>query len=191
MRTGDRPERWRWVGLAWWVVVVAVAMAAKLGGWLDPFALIEQVSQAPPGVMVLAVIAAFIAAGLAFVPVTIMIAACGALFGPRLGLAYGLVGAFTAATTYYAIGRRAGQPVIDRFAGPRLRAHLHAIARRGLLAVAVLRLLPIAPHVVVGLAAGAMRIRFRDYLLGTMLVITPLATVLVTLGNALASRAAP
>jgi phospholipase D1/2 len=191
MRTQDRPERWRWLGVAWWVVVVAVAIAAKLGGWLDPRALIEQVSRAPAALVMLGVVATFVVAGLAFVPVTIMIATCGALFGPRLGLAYGLAGAFLAATTYYAIGRRAGQPVIDRFAGPRLRTHLHAVARRGVLAVVVLRLLPIAPHVVVGLAVGATRIRFRDYLLGTMLVITPLAIVLVTLGDALASRAAP
>ena len=182
---GGKPRRWRWAGLAWWIAFIVVVIAGRIGGWLDPDALMRFIAAVrdAPVLAGLGVVASFIVGGLMFVPVTIMIATCGALFGPWLGLAYGLAGAFGAAATYHVIGRRMGHPLIDSLAAPRLRRRLRDVARRGLLAVAVLRLLPIAPHVVVGLAAGAARVSFRDYMLGTMMVMTPGSIALVMLGH--------
>jgi phospholipase D1/2 len=182
---GSKPRRWRYAGMAWWGAFLLAILVGRLTGWIEPsdfVRLVEAVRDAPV-LSAIGVLFAFVVGGLMFVPVTIMIASCGALFGPWLGLAYALAGAFGGAAVYHLIGRRAGRVLIDTLAGPRLRARLRDVAKRGLLAVAVLRLLPIAPHVVVGLAAGAARVSFRDYMLGTMIVMTPGAVALVMLGH--------
>jgi uncharacterized membrane protein YdjX (TVP38/TMEM64 family) len=128
---------------------------------------------------------AYIVGGLLLVPVTLLILTTGIVFGPVKGLAFALAGAFTGAAVYYWLGRWLGRDVVQRFAGPRVRAATRAVARRGLLAVATVRLVPIAPHVVVGLAAGAARISFRDYMLGTIVAMLPGAAILVLLGGQL------
>jgi phospholipase D1/2 len=182
---GGKPRRWRYAGMAWWGAFLSAILIGRLTGWIDPADLVRLIEavQGAPVLSAVGVLLTFVLGGLMFVPVTIMIASCGALFGPWLGLAYALGGAFGGAAVYHVIGRHAGRPLIDTLAGPRLRARLRDVAKRGLLAVAVLRLLPIAPHVVVGLAAGAARVSFRDYMLGTMMVMTPGAVALVMLGH--------
>jgi phospholipase D1/2 len=47
------------------------------------------------------------------------------------------------------------------------------LARKGLVAIAVIRLLPIAPFSVVNAVAGASHIRLREFLLGTALGMFP------------------
>ena len=60
-----------------------------------------------------------------------------------------------------------------RLAGARINRLSKRIARQGLLAMVVLRLLPLAPFTVVNLVAGASHIRLRDFLLGTLLGMAP------------------
>jgi uncharacterized membrane protein YdjX (TVP38/TMEM64 family) len=43
------------------------------------------------------------------------------------------------------------------------------LARRGVLAVIAIRIIPVAPFSIVNLVAGASHIRFRDFLLGTVI----------------------
>lgn len=182
---GGKGRRWRWAGVAWWTTLVALLVVARLAGWIDAERLLHLVeaTRDAPVLALLGIVGAFVVGGLMFVPVTLMIALCGALFGPWLGLAYALCGAFGGALVFHVLGRTVGHPLIDALAGPRLRRRLRDVARRGLVAVAVLRMLPIAPHVVVGLAAGAARVSLRDYMLASMLVMTPGAFALVLVGD--------
>ena len=53
------------------------------------------------------------------------------------------------------------------------------IAKRGLIAVVVARMLPIAPFTVINLIAGASHIRFRHFVLGTILGMAPGTLILV------------
>jgi phospholipase D1/2 len=62
---------------------------------------------------------------------------------------------------------------VRRLAGPRLNRLSAALYHRGALAVAIVRLLPIAPFVVVNLVMGAMRIRLRDFLAGSLVGLMP------------------
>ena len=117
--------------------------------------------------------AAFCLATLLFVPVNFVIAATGALFGPLLGLLYALVGALLGAGLSFAIGRGLGREWVRRIASRRLNAINKRLERHGLLAMTVLRLLPIAPFTVVNLVAGASEIRARDYMLGSLFGMAP------------------
>jgi uncharacterized membrane protein YdjX (TVP38/TMEM64 family) len=47
------------------------------------------------------------------------------------------------------------------------------LARRGILTVIALRMIPVAPFTAIDLFAGASYIRFRDYLIGTLIGMLP------------------
>ena len=47
------------------------------------------------------------------------------------------------------------------------------ISRHGVLAVAAVRMIPVAPYSLVNLAAGAVHVPFRDFVLGTFLGMSP------------------
>jgi phospholipase D1/2 len=120
-----------------------------------------------------AVLAAYVVAGLLVIPVTALIVATGVVFGPLLGGIYALSGALLSAAVTYTIGRRVGRHVVRQLAGPRLNRITHRLAKKGVLAIAVIRMLPIAPFSVVNAVIGASHIRLKDFLLGTAIGMAP------------------
>jgi uncharacterized membrane protein YdjX (TVP38/TMEM64 family) len=62
---------------------------------------------------------------------------------------------------------------VRRYAGEKLNRISKALARRGILTVVVLRLVPVAPFVIINAVAGASRISFRDFAVGTLLGMAP------------------
>ncbi|WP_348240396.1 TVP38/TMEM64 family protein, partial [Salmonella enterica] len=61
----------------------------------------------------------------------------------------------------------------------------NALDRSGIVAVATIRMVPIAPFTLVNLAAGSIDVRLRDYALGTALGIIPGTAVLTAFGHQL------
>lgn len=121
---------------------------------------------------------------MALVPRTAISLACGLLFGALAGAAIAVVAAVLAAAATFALGRWAGRSVVERRIGGRL-ARLDAwLARRGTLAVVVVRLLPIAPFGLVGYAYGTSSTAFRHYILGTSMGATPSAFAYAAIGSA-------
>jgi len=157
---------WRWTPLRDWVNLASlIAMAEKL----------DDLPFAP-----LAVMASYVLAGLMMVPVTLLIAVTGIVFGPLLGAGYAMGGTLLSAAAAYALGAWLGRDTVRRLLGPRINRLSRRIAKRGILAMMVIRVLPIAPFTVVNIVAGASHIRFRDYLLGTLLGMLPGIIVTVT-----------
>jgi len=142
--------------------------------WLDAAA---QSSLAP-----VIVTGAFVAGGLVAFPVTVLIAATAATFGPWLGLAYAATGTIASAIITYFAGATLGRGVLEDVLGPRLYRIRRMISRRGMLAVAAVRLVPIAPFTLVNLVAGASRIPIQDYIVGTIVGMAPGMIVLSILG---------
>ena len=130
-----------------------------------------------------AVVGIFVVAGLLSFPVTVLIAATAAGFGPALGLLYASIGALASAFVTYAIGSFVGRGTLRQVLGPRLDKVRKRIAKRGVIAVAAIRLVPIAPFTLVNLAAGASEIRAVDFMLGTILGLAPGMIVLSLLGE--------
>jgi phosphatidylserine/phosphatidylglycerophosphate/cardiolipin synthase-like enzyme/uncharacterized membrane protein YdjX (TVP38/TMEM64 family) len=100
-------------------------------------------------------------------------------FGPWLGFIYALSGILIAALLTYAMGRRLDRSVVRRIAGRRLMRLSKLMYQRGLLAMAALRLVPLAPSLAVNIVAGAIGIRPGHFLLGTALGVLP-GTVVAT-----------
>ncbi len=115
----------------------------------------------------------FVAAGLISFPLSVLIIVCALVFGPWQGFLYALAGALLSAACSYALGRLLGRRAVRRVAGRKLRELDKRLARRGLLTIIVVRIVPLAPFSVINLVAGTSRIRFRDFMLGSAIGLLP------------------
>jgi phospholipase D1/2 len=129
------------------------------------------------------VLGIFVVAGLLVFPVTLLIAVTAATFGPWLGFAYATAGALLSAVVTYGVGVLIGRPALEGVLGPRLNRIRRGIARRGVLAVATVRMVPIAPFTLINLAAGASKIPLTDYVIGTVIGMLPGLVLMSALGD--------
>jgi phosphatidylserine/phosphatidylglycerophosphate/cardiolipin synthase-like enzyme/uncharacterized membrane protein YdjX (TVP38/TMEM64 family) len=161
-------------------VLVAFAVLAALWRWTplrDLISLRAMIDLAhsldASPIAPLAVLLAYVVAGLLVVPVTVLIIATGVVFGPLLGGIYALSGALASAAVTYWLGRTLGRNTVRHLAGRRLNRITRRLARKGAFAIALLRLLPVAPFSIVNAVIGASHIRLRDFLLGTAFGMAP------------------
>jgi phosphatidylserine/phosphatidylglycerophosphate/cardiolipin synthase-like enzyme/membrane protein DedA with SNARE-associated domain len=150
---------WRWGPLHQWLNIDTMAAAASA---------LEGEPSAP-----LWVLAVYVFASLATMPITVLIVVTALVFGPAAGFGYALTGSLLASGVTFALGRRLGRDTVRRLAGARLNELSRRLGDGGVLAVLVLRLVPVAPFTLVNLVAGATHLRARDFLLGTALGMTP------------------
>ena len=108
-------------------------------------------------------------------------------FGAWQGFFYAYAGVLLAASATFLPGRLVGEDTVRRLAGPKLHRIARILQRRGLLAVTIVRLVPVAPFPVVNLVMGAMRIRYRDFMLGTFLGMLPGMLAATVLSDQLAN----
>lgn len=128
------------------------------------------------------VTAAYLAGGLVAFPLVVLIAATAAAFGPVLGFAYGMLGSVASAVLMYGVGAWLGRRQLQSIFGPRLNRIRNGIARSGILAVAAVRLVPLAPFTIVNMVAGACQVRVVDYIVGTVLGLLPGLLLMSALG---------
>ncbi|WP_175922901.1 VTT domain-containing protein [Burkholderia latens] len=171
------------------LLVAALALAwrfSPLGKELNVASLARAAAHAAqlPGAPAL-LLAGYVVAATLSVPITLLITVTGLVFGAWPGLAYAAVGTMVAAAATYWIGRWLGRDAVRRLAGARANRLSEHIGRRGVVAMAVLRLLPIAPFTIVNLVAGASHIGLRDYLIGTALGMLPGIVLTVTFAHQL------
>jgi len=69
----------------------------------------------------------------------------------------------------FVIGRLLGRKLMDHLSGSSVYRVSRAFAARGILAVVMLRLIPVAPFSIVNAVAGASHIRVKDFLVGTVI----------------------
>jgi phospholipase D1/2 len=104
-------------------------------------------------------------------------------FGPWLGFLYSLAGiVFSAVVTFY-VGKRLRRDTVRRLAGPRLDQMVEVLKKHGLLAMTLLRLVPIAPFFVEGVVAGAVGIKLWHLAAGTAIGLLPGTLVTTVFGD--------
>ncbi|MFI9651014.1 VTT domain-containing protein [Guyparkeria halopsychrophila] len=119
------------------------------------------------------------------VPATPMVIAAGLLFGAWAGFGLAYSALVIAAMVGFSAGQFLGAEALRRLAGKRLDELSRRLARRGILTVFSLRLVPLAPFAVVNLVAGATRIGFRDFLIGSLAGLAPAAIALTMFSDQL------
>ncbi|MGF1612227.1 MAG: VTT domain-containing protein [Kiloniellales bacterium] len=120
-----------------------------------------------------AMLGAYVIGGLVMFPVTVLIAATGLLYGPLAGVLVAWSGSMLSAMAGYGAGVLIGRKTLRQLSGGKLERVSRQIARRGLLSMTIIRMIPIAPFTVVNLAAGASHISFRDFVFGTAIGMAP------------------
>ena len=121
-----------------------------------------------PGVLV-----AYVIGGLIMIPVTLLVGVTAMVFSPAWAALYALSGCLLNAWVTYLIGSGLGKQTIRKLAGRRLNRLSRQIAKQGILTVAVIRNIPVAPYTIVNMIAGASHIKLKDYLVGTAVGMLP------------------
>lgn len=170
-------------------VLIGLALVwrySPLSQWVDPARLETVVSQfAGHSWTPVVALGAFVAGGFVMFPVTVLIAVTAMTFGPFTGFLYAAAGSVLSAALTYHVGALAGRRGLRQIVGQRLNRVSRALGKRGLLSIVALRLVPVAPFTIVNLIAGASHIRFRDYMLGTLVGMVPGIAVMTVLGDRL------
>lgn len=145
-------------GLEWPEAADLLDAAARFGRW-------------PPAPLL--ALACFAIGGLVVFPVNLLIAASIVAFGPIGGGVLALAGSVLSAWIVHELGRRLPPGTAVRWFGERGERLRRRIVGHGMLAVAIVRIVPIAPYSVVGFVSGVARVRRTDYLVGTALGMAP------------------
>ena len=109
----------------------------------------------------------------------------GAIFGIWFGTLWTTIAAIIAAIVAFAFTRTVGRELIARRLAGRWEAIDAEMRSGGLFYMFAIRLLPIIPYGLVNFTAGLTSIRFRDYLIGTILGTIPGVLPFVMMGSGL------
>ncbi|MBY5923877.1 MULTISPECIES: TVP38/TMEM64 family protein [unclassified Halomonas] len=133
------------------------------------------------------VVVASVYAGLSLVmfPLSLLVAATGLLFGPWWGFGYALIGTLAASCLTWWVGRQLGRDALLRYGGKRLHGVSRYLSGRGIRTMTIVNLLPLAPFTLTNMLAGAFHLRFRDYLIGSVIGIAPGLAGVTLLGSQL------
>jgi uncharacterized membrane protein YdjX (TVP38/TMEM64 family) len=138
---------------------------------------------------VLVVMGLYAAASLVMFPLSLMVALTGLIFGPWWGFGYALAGTLCASVLNWWVGRRIGREALMRHGGKHLKGFSRYLSGRGIRTMVVVNLLPLAPFTLTNMMAGAFRLRFRDYMIGSTLGIVPGLAAVTLLGSQLGELA--
>ena len=78
-----------------------------------------------------------------------------------------------------------GRKPLQRLLGENLRRRDRKLEHRGIITVALIRKVPVAPFTIVNMAMGASAIRFRDFVAGTALGMVPGIAAFALVGDGL------
>ena len=106
-------------------------------------------------------------------------------FGPWLGFVYSLTGICFSSAVTWKIGRHLRRDTVRRLAGRKLDRMIEVLKKRGLLAMTLLRLVPLAPFAVESIVAGAIHMKLWHVVAGTAIGLLPGTLTTTIFGDAI------
>ena len=191
----SRPRRPLWQRLLPLLVLaagLATAFALDLHHYLswdtlreNRHALLAAVSEAPVRTALIYV-AVYTAAAAFSIPGAVFLSiGAGYLFGLFPGTPLAMTGATLGATCVFLAARTAVGDFLERKLGRSFRRLEHGFQKNAFSYMLFLRFMPLFPFWFVNLAAGLLKVRPRDFVLGTIVGIIPGSLVYVSVGNGL------
>lgn len=150
---------WRWTPLADWATTERLTHALE---WFEE-----------PSTKFLAVLVVMVIASLVMVPLTLLVVTSAILLGPWIGFGCSMAGALISAFLGFHIGQIISGDAIHKLSNSKLHQLSKTLSNRGVMAIAVLRLLPVAPYTIVNLAAGASHLQVGKFMLGSLFGLAP------------------
>ena len=133
--------------------------------------LAEQINKLPFSPVI--ILFCFTIASVFAFPVTLLIIVSVLTFGPWWGSFYALIGSIFGALSGFAIGSLVGKSLIEKLTGSAISRLSLRLARRGIISVITVRIIPVAPFTIINLIAGASHIKLRDFFIGTLIGLIP------------------
>jgi len=147
---------------------------SPLGEWLSAERLASELTMfESPWIRFLTAALVIGVATMLMVPLTPLVVASALLLGPWLGFASSMAGALLSAAGGFVAGERMGGQLLARYSESGIHRLSKRLSSRGILAVAVLRMVPVAPYTVVNIVAGASHLQLARYMLGTAIGMVP------------------
>jgi uncharacterized membrane protein YdjX (TVP38/TMEM64 family) len=164
-------------------LAIVLGLLALLGGlwrwtplnaWISPIHLTQWTHAITAWPLAPLVVGAGVALGsLLMLPLTLLVLQAACIFGLKNGFLIAFAGSLVSAVGAFFIGRAVGLDSLQKFSTPRIERLCQRLARRGVLAVMAIRLLPVAPFTMVNMVLGAARIKLWHFVLGTAIGLTP------------------
>lgn len=174
------------ISVALLVVVGLIFVFGKLFFGADADALGEIFDQAAsrwyalPATILIYILLSFVGA-----PQFVLMAATVLAFGPVNGFIFAWIATMCSASVNFWIARLAGADVLKRFGGNWMNRASEFVGRNGLLASALVRIVPSGPYIVVNMAFGLSPTPYWAFATGTGLGITPKILVVGLTGQGL------
>ncbi|MDQ8205528.1 VTT domain-containing protein [Pelagicoccus sp. SDUM812003] len=193
----DKQERSRtWKNVL--TLFVSLSCAALLGlgiywawgsyfGKEEAIAFTESLSESPWAPLIAFCLFTF--GGTAGIPLNAMLITVAVVMGSRFAITYGVSGAIVSSCIGFALGHALGKPLIRKLGSGAVDAVSRKLGERSFRSVAFVRLLPIAPFFMVNMVAGASHLKFKEYLIGTILGMAPGMCMVVLLANRIEATA--
>lgn len=188
-RDGSPAQR-PWTGLATLAVLLVGAVVlwrlTPLSKLLDTHRLVAlgAVVRAHPAAPAL-VLATFLVAALTLFPITFLLGGVALVFEPARAIAYGLPSALAGAALTYGIGVLVGRYRPGWVEGRRFAPLRARLQKRGVLTMATMRIIPAGNFSLMNMAAGAIGIPFRDFIVGNGLGMLLVLSVMTFLADRL------
>jgi phospholipase D1/2 len=163
---------WRFTPLAQYLT------PQQLGSWAR---LLRESTWAP-----FALVLAFIPAAFVMFPLPVLILIGVLAFGPLAGLSYGMTGAAAAIVATYCAGRMMRYETLRSLLGHKLDGARDLFHGHTIVAAFAVSTVPVPPFGVQGIMAGAMRVSFWQYAIGTLLAMLPGAVLAAFFGREIA-----
>ncbi len=110
---------------------------------------------------------------LMIVPASVFSIMAGNVFGPIYGLALSMAGCFFSATLAYCLANRLGKSFVDKHLKGKALELDSQIGQHGFKIMLLMRLSIIFPYDALSYAAGLSKMRYGDFIAGTLLGILP------------------
>jgi len=127
-----------------------------------------------------------------FFPGTPLTILGGFLFGEIYGTIYAVFAATLGASVAFFISRFLGKGFVDDMLSKKLKKvnkYDDKLKQHGFITTLFLRLIPLFPFNGLNFAMGVTRVRFKDYLIATMIGIIPGTFILTSIGNSVMDMA--
>jgi phospholipase D1/2 len=124
----------------------------------------------------------YILSGLLFFAHALILWATFLTFDLPHAMVFVFTGSLASSLSLFGLGHVLRRDVVRRLTGSRAEVISQAMAQKGIWTIALLHVFPVVPFSVLNLTAGATHIRFRDFVIGTVIGMTPGLILLLAFG---------
>lgn len=107
------------------------------------------------------------------IPVSLLSIMAGNIFGPYKALLLSMIGCFTSGTLAFFLAKFLGRSFVDKLLKGKAMKLDANIEKHGTLIMAVMRLAFVFPYDPLSYAAGLTKMKYRDFILGTLIGVFP------------------